>query len=363
MEANDGSEGGGVSERTLERYKRLARGKWGIIVAEATSVTKDYLARKNSLVLIRENLDGFKRLVEAFKTIDGQSLLFFQITHTGSLGNADSRKAAVYPHSEEDLRCFTSDELEEIRKQFVESALLAEEAGADGIDYKLCHGYLGAEIIRPANMREDGWGGNFENRTRLLREGMREIKSRLKTRDFVLGSRISMYEGIRGGCGTGGPDELIEDLCEMRQVIGLMESLGMHYVNVSAGVPGPSTELIRPTKSSMQLAFQQFRYAKEAREATGSLRVIGSAYSFFRKEAPFYAAENVQKGYTDFAGFGRQSFADPLYPVKLMEGEPVNYCTLCSRCARLMMSQENAGCVVYDEYYRDLLKRLENKAF
>ena len=45
MEGNDAIDGK-VSERTIERYKELARGNWGIIIIEALSITDASLARK-----------------------------------------------------------------------------------------------------------------------------------------------------------------------------------------------------------------------------------------------------------------------------------------------------------------------------
>jgi len=361
MEANDGLEDGRCSDRSYERYKNLARGNWGIVVVESISVTGSSLGRKNGLFINRKNIDSFKRLVGEFKTINNDSLILFQITHSGSLSGSFSQVAKVYPDQEEQGDFFSAEEIEKVREQFVKGALLSEEAGADGIDFKLCHGYLGTELIRPSNKRNDKWGGSFENRTRFLREGIEEIKSGLQRHDFILGSRISMYEGLRGGCGTADPDELIEDLTEMRQIMGLFETLGMDYVNVSAGAAGISSELIRPVKSSQHLALQQFRYTKEAKTMTPSLKVIGSAYSVFGETAPLYAAENISKGYTDFAGLGRQSFADPLYPKKLFNGEPINYCKLCGGCSELLARQVNTGCIVYDEYYRSLLKDSKDK--
>ena len=87
------------------------------------------------------------------------------------------------------------------------------------------------------------------------------------------------------------------------------------------------------------------------------MKVIGSAYSILEDEAVTYGEENLAKGYTDFVGFGRQSFADPLTPKKLMAREEVNWCSGCSGCSKLMIRQENDGCILYNPYYRELFKR------
>ena len=44
---------------------------------------------------------------------------------------------------------------------FVQAASIAEQTGADGIDFKQCHGYFCTEILRPANIRPDRFGGSL----------------------------------------------------------------------------------------------------------------------------------------------------------------------------------------------------------
>jgi 2,4-dienoyl-CoA reductase-like NADH-dependent reductase (Old Yellow Enzyme family) len=355
MEGNDGADGGAPGERSIERYRKLAEGGWGVVILEATTVSPDSLARINGFVMRRENLEAFKKLVGTFKKTNPDALLFFQITHAGEKAGSFSRPTALYARPEGPPPLSEAD-VEEIRKAFVGAALLAEEAGADGIDFKICHGYFGCEMMRPANVRPDRWGGSFENRTRFLTEGIGEIRSRLTNPDFILGARVSLYEGIRGGCGTAGADELTEDLEEMLRLPGLLKELGMHYINVSAGIPGRTSEITRPTPQARWFYLHLFRYARLVKELGTGLTVFGSGYSLLKEKGPELAAENIRRGYTDFAGWGRQIFADPLFPRKLMQGDQIDYCIGCSGCSKLMVRQLNDGCSVYDPYYKDLLK-------
>jgi len=357
MEANDGEDGGKPSARTIDRYVELAKGNWGGVSVEATSVTESSLARVNGLIINRKNLDSIKRLVERFKAHNSETCLLLQITHSGERSGPFSQVVTLTPGAT-GARLLSTDEIERIKDLFVESALLAEEAGMDGIDFKMCHGYLGGEILRPSNTREDKWGGSFENRTRFLREAVSEIKSSLSSRDFILGSRFSMYEGIRGGCGTAGADEIVEDLSQMFDVIRLMDALDMDYVNVSAGVPAVTGAITRPTEVSKSLVLHHLRYTKAVKDMVKKenlpLKVIGSAYSPYKGDAPAIMEEMLSKEYADLCGFGRQSFADPLTPKKIASGEKVNWCVLCSGCTKLMIAQMNDGCVVYNDYYREL---------
>jgi hypothetical protein len=56
-------------------------------------------------------------------------------------------------------------------------------------------------------------------------------------------------------------------------------------------------------------------------------------------------------------GLGRQSFADPLLPLKLREGreKEIKYCTACDNCLELLIQQKPIGCCTYNKYYTNVL--------
>lgn len=358
MEFNGAGPRGSVSQQVHDKYIGLAGGEWGIVIVEATSITSSSLAARGGLVIDRDNLDGYKWMIEDFKRKNPDGLIMIQITHTGIRSKPFSEVTAIYEGQSPQARLLSADEIESIRQSFVEGTILCHEAGADGVDFKLCHGYLTTELLRPANNRPDRWGGSLENRTRFLREGIEEIKSRLPHTDFILGSRISVYEGLRGGVGTAGPGELVEDLAEVRELVRTMESLGMDYVNVSAGLPGYTTAMSIPSRTASHVYLDHFRYTKTVKEWT-KMKVMGSTYSVIGREAASLAAENIEKGLTDFAGFGRQSLADPDYPKKLKAGEKVDACRGCMGCGRLFGNDSLSGCVIYNAYYKDLSRKLK----
>lgn len=208
-------------------------------------------------------------------------------------------------------------------------------------------------MLRPGNDRADEWGGSFENRTRFLTKSIAELRKCLTSSAFILGSRISYYEGVRGGCGTGGAGELTEDLHEMDALIELMRTSGMDYINVSAGIPGVTSEITRPTATSKWFYLHQFRYAQRVKAIAGDMKVIGSAYTVLQEESLALAEENLRKGYVDFAGWGRQTLADPGFPHKVQGNIPVDYCILCSGCSRLMVKQQPVECIVYRKQHEE----------
>jgi 2,4-dienoyl-CoA reductase-like NADH-dependent reductase (Old Yellow Enzyme family) len=344
MEMNCADPGGAISEQNIERYRRLARGRWGMVFVEAIAVAEEAVARPHGLLINRRNLDGLKKLVDVFKSA-GDSLLLFQITHAGREAANPSRRATVYDDST-GIRHLAGAELERIRDQFTEAVALCREAGADGVDIKSCHGYLLCETLRPLNRRSDSFGGDLENRARLLTSILE--KAQKENPQLILGTRLSLYEGIRGGCGTASPEEVIEDLHDILAAIDLIISAGAHFLNISAGIPSQTPHLTRPERPSLINMLHHFRYTRIVKDHHPDIAVIGSSYSAGGEESPCWAAENIERGYTDFAGFGRQSLADPHFPVKLMNNRPVNYCTTCGGCSRLLRSQKEVYCVTYE---------------
>jgi 2,4-dienoyl-CoA reductase-like NADH-dependent reductase (Old Yellow Enzyme family) len=371
MECNDGDASGNPTELTLRRYRNLAEGGAGIIVIESLTLTYESRARKNQLKISEENAKGLERLIKEMKEVNGKSLVLFQINHSGRIsGAAFSKVVSLYPAGDPSIHLLTEEEIEEIGEKFVKASVIAKQVGADGIDFKHCHGYLCGEMLRPANIRQDRFGGDFENRTRFFRETTRKIKQAVGGDNFLLGVRYSFYEGIPGGFGTSGFEEVAEDFFEPLRFAKMIEELGMNYINVSAGIPAITPEIVRPTKNYPEGVYRHFGWAKAVKNLV-KIPVIGSGYSYLRdgknnlkepdsskKSFLYYAEKNLKDGYVDLVGIGRQSLADPLFAKKFLSGDmdKVNFCTACGGCSILLRSQKQVGCTVYNKYYKGVLK-------
>jgi len=370
MECNDADPQGKPSELTFKRYRNLAEGGAGVIFIESLTFTYESRARKNQLKISEETARELEQLVREMRGINPKSLILFQITHSGRYSGSDFSKAvSLYPTGDPSIPILAEKEIEEISQKFVESTLIAKQVGADGIDFKHCHGYLCGEMLRPANQRADRFGGSFENRTRFFRETTEKIKKVIGKDDFILGLRFSIYEGIPGGFGTPGPEEVEEDLSEPLRFAKMVEELGMDFINVSAGIPAIIPEMVRPTKKYPEGVYRHFGWAKAVKQLV-KIPVIGSGYSYLRdgkndlkepdpskKSFLYWAEKNLREGKVDLVGIGRQSLADPLFAKKILSGnlDQINYCTACGGCSLLLSSQKEVGCTVYDEYYKEVL--------
>ncbi|MDI6752968.1 MAG: NADH:flavin oxidoreductase [Thermodesulfobacteriota bacterium] len=376
MECNDADEIGSPTELTYARYRKLAEGGAGIIFLEALTITRKSRARKNQLGIYEKTARRLEKLIREMKAINSESLILMQITHSGRQSGASfSRVVSAYPTGEADVHVLSTGEIDEIGNEFTRAAVIAKEVGADGIDFKQCHGYLCAELLRPANTRQDRFGGSFENRTSFFAETASKIKSAVGNSSFLLGVRFSFYEGIIGGFGTAGPEEVIEDLSEPQALARLVEKMGYDYINVSAGIPAITPEIVRPSKNYPEGVYRHFGWARAIKKIL-SIPVIGSGYSYLKegnndlkdadpKKRSFkhWAEKNLVQGTCDMVGLGRQSLADPLFAQKFLSGRisEVNYCLTCGGCSVLLRSQAQTGCVVYDEYYKKILKEVQKK--
>jgi 2,4-dienoyl-CoA reductase-like NADH-dependent reductase (Old Yellow Enzyme family) len=328
MEGNDGENGGCPSERTVSRYAALGRGRWGVAVVEAISVVTDCLARVNQLIIDPKNLDGFKRLVGAYKEANPDGILLFQITHSGRKGIGGTVPTTLTEPVPSGARLLKTEEIDDIRRRFVAAARLAEQAGADGIDFKMCHGYFGAEMLRPANVRADG--GAAPSRTapgscgRAPGDPRRFRQGRIFwwAPGFPSTRSAGRLRHRRGGPAGGGPlgDEA-RGGADGFPGDGLRQRVGGYprgdLRDHPAGSPGP---VVLPEHIRYSKTVSETLAAARAAGGRGRPVIVQSAYSILKADALALAAECVERGYSDFAGFGRQEFADPETPAKLMGG-------------------------------------------
>lgn len=372
MECNDEDATGNPSEETTERYCNLARGEAGLISLEAISVTRESRARDNQLMIMEPNREPLRKFVKKVKEANPNSLFIFQLTHSGELSNADfSRKVCVKPLHGYGGELLTEDEVDKIMDNFVLAAEIAHDVGADGVDMKLCHGYLGSQLLRPYNDRKWKYGGSWENRSRFAFELYERMAKAVNDKNFLIGSKISAWEGFPGGFGTDGPDSPIMDLTEPIALLKGLEERGAQYFIQSAGSPSITISLTQVDKHIPYYAYLNQFWAKEFRKALKpETVVIGSNFSVFRNgknnlcgvkpedSSLFaYGAQCIERGALDMVALGRQSFADPFLPKKLREGneESIKWCTVCDNCLELLIRQTPVGCCTFNKKYTDIL--------
>lgn len=371
MECSDADRDGNPTDLTVERYSNLFKGEAGMVTLEAITVTDECRGRDNQLAIMPKNAKPLEKFVGDLKKINPDTLFVFQLTHSGELSHPGfSRRVTVKPLPGFGGELLTEEEVDHIMDQFVLASRIAYDAGADGIDLKLCHGYLGSQILRPYNDRKWKYGGSWENRRRFAFDLYERISKEINDPNFLIGSKISMWEGFPGGFGSEGPDSPIMDLTEPLDLIRGLEERGAQYFVQSAGSPSITAPVTQATKHQPAWAYLHPYWAKECKKAVKNAVIIGSNYSVFRNGKNgalavepeknsmfFYADKFISEGKVDMIAMGRQSFADPFLPLKLREGREneIKWCTLCDNCLELLIRQAKIGCCTYNRRYTDVL--------
>jgi 2,4-dienoyl-CoA reductase-like NADH-dependent reductase (Old Yellow Enzyme family) len=378
MECNDGDGEGNPTEKTYRRYRRLFEGEAGIIDLEAITVTDECRGRDKQLSVLPRNQNALAKFVAEMKKTNPKPLFIWQLTHSGELSHPGfSRRMCVKPLPGFGGDLLSEQDIERIMDQFVQAAKIAHDCGADGVDFKNCHGYLGSQLVRPYNDRKWKYGGSFENRTRFTYEVYERIQKEVNDPKFIVGSKVSIWEGFPGGQGSAGPESPVMDIRESLELVKGMEARGAKFIIVSAGSPSITLALSQPDRRVPDDCYLHFTFQKAVRDVLKPQTVvIGSAYSVLgngknqlqarKKEENtllYWASRNVRDGVTDMVALGRQSLADGQIPLKLKEEreEDITWCIACDNCIELLIRQRNVGCANFDREYVEALKQIRKE--
>tara|TARA_R110002051_G_scaffold9051_5_gene36557 strand:+ start:2493 stop:3581 length:1089 start_codon:yes stop_codon:yes gene_type:complete len=139
-----------------------------------------------------KHLPGLTRLAGAINKTGSHSVV--QLHHAGMRSPAELiGEAPVCPSDNEEFgaRALTGDEVKQAFDAFVAAAKRAEKAGFHGVELHGAHGYLICQFLSgEVNLREDEWGGAYENRVKFLMEMIDAVRSECG-KDFSLGVRLS----------------------------------------------------------------------------------------------------------------------------------------------------------------------------
>ena len=373
MECGDSDSEGNPTDLTYKRYENLYKGGFGFVDLEAITITNESRARRTQLEIMPRNEKALAKFIRRLKEVNPDILIVFQLTHAGEISEPEfSRRVTVKPLPGFPGDLLTEEEVDRIIDEFVTASKIAHAAGADGIDLKFCHGYLGSQILRPYNDRKWKYGGPWENRSRFAYDLMEHIQRGVNDKNFLIGSKISVWEGFPGGCGSAGPDSPLMDLTESIDLVKGLEERGASYFVESLGNVHASMNFMEAVQDEPYLSYLHFWFAHQLKQnLKPETVVIGSSFSPFRgkvnkllavepEKSSMFAmgAKCIDDKMMDMIGLGRQSFADPLTPLKLAGGkeEDIKYCNQCMNCEELMLRQQPVGCVLYNRIYTDIFK-------
>ena len=400
MEGWDGTLDGRPTDYTRNRWRKFAvSGAKLLFGCEAVAVCHSGKANPNQLVLNKDTYDEFVALRQLlltehaakFDTTD-DLLIGLQLTHSGRFCKPHSHKQfepkILYSHPflnskfgmTQEHPTLTDDDIDGIIRQYIDAAVLAQQAGYDFVDVKHCHGYLGHEFLSAVD-REGRYGGSFENRTRYLRSivaGIREAAPGLG-----IGVRLSAFDFLpfkKGTDGQGIPEPaeaypyafggqengLGLDLTETKAFLSLLQSLDIELVCITGGSPYYNPHLMRPALFPPSDGYlppedpligvkRQIDVTHALKQAFPDLTIIGSGYSYLQEWLPNVAQYVLNHGMADSIGFGRMVLSYPTMPADMVEGKTLTRNLICrtfSDCTTAPRNGIISGCYPLDPLYK-----------
>ncbi|WP_211296279.1 NADPH-dependent 2,4-dienoyl-CoA reductase [Mycobacterium aquaticum] len=187
------------TDRLAEYFAERARGGVGLIITGGYAPNRTgWLLPLASQLVSSDEARRHCRITGAVHEADGKILL--QILHAGRYAyhpfsvSASSIKAPINPFRPRALRIVSG-----TIDDFVRCALLAREAGYDGVEIMGSEGYLLNQFLAPrTNKRTDAWGGTPEKRRRFPVEIVRRVREAVGT-DFIVCYRMSMADYVEDG--------------------------------------------------------------------------------------------------------------------------------------------------------------------
>ncbi len=332
---------GFIEDWHLVHLGSRAVGGAGLVMTEATAVTRTGRVSINDLgIWCDDHIAGLQRVVRFIQN-EG-AVAGIQLAHGG-------RKSSYAPYFDRNgprpLRHLTDSQgawpvmgaspipfgsdspvpremskadIREVVSAYGDAARRADAAGFAWLEVHGAHGYLPHCFYSPlSNVRQDEYGGCFENRVRLVREIVRHIRS-VWPDDKVLAVRLSHTDWVDGGWTTD------ETVALARQ----LKKDGADLIDVSSGGSTPTTvALMRELTEEGQAALRE---AVEAGQPLANIplgpgyQVPGAASVRSGADIPVAAVgliddpqqadDIVRNGRADMVMLGRELLRHPYWP-------------------------------------------------
>jgi 2,4-dienoyl-CoA reductase-like NADH-dependent reductase (Old Yellow Enzyme family) len=317
-------EDGSVTGRQAALFWRLAEGEVGLIITGHAYVNPAGKASPRQIGIHNDRLvEGLSRIPQAVHGFP--SRLFLQIAHAGRqtkekiCGCVPWAPSAVYePVFKLTPREMSRDEVRATVEEFVQAGRRAKQAGFDGVQIHVAHGYLLSSFISPhTNRRQDEYGGSLENRARIVREILRGIKN-LAGPCFPVIAKLNSQDFL--------PGEL--ELEESVEIARMLESDGLDGVEVSGGMSeagrGSVWQGLRPKE-------EEGYFVDSATRFKAALRIPVFGLGGFRTFAVM--ARAVKEGRVDLISLSRPLIREPALVKKFRLGEvKKSECISCNKC-------------------------------
>ncbi len=337
------SEEGHVTDKLVELYKNLAKGGVGLIITGNTYVQPSGKSSGHQMGIDKDELvPGLRRIAETVHEYGDGCKVALQIFHCGRqsfiLENTVAPSAVLETVVNKMPREMTVEEIEETIEAFAEAVRRVKNSGFDAVQLHSAHGYLLSEFLSPyTNRRTDKYGGNTENRVRILEEIYKQSVEKVG-KDFPILIKMNTDDFLEGGI----------TLNESKEIAKKLSKLGFAAIETSGGMwevinrseeelgwkpafaPESRTKITSKEKEAYFLP-----YAREIKKVIDvPLILVGGIRSLDVIE------KILAEGSADFISLSRPLIREPDLPNKWLKGvkELIAECKSCNNCFMSVIS-------------------------
>jgi 2,4-dienoyl-CoA reductase-like NADH-dependent reductase (Old Yellow Enzyme family) len=337
------------NDQLVAYHKARAEGGVGLIIIQVAGVHDS--ARYTTHVLMATTdacIPGYQKIADVCHA--SGTTVFGQLFHPGRevMESQDGTAPVAYAPSAVPNERFhvmprplSKRMIREIIDGYGSAARRLKTAGLDGVEIVASHGYLPAQFLNPrVNLREDEYGGSFENRLRFLREIIAAIR-RECGEDLIVGMRISGDEKDYAG---------LQDGEALEAMVALEGTLDFYNIVVGSSASfGGAIHIAAP------MAIEHGYVAPFA--AAAKARVKTPIFVAGRINQPQDAEKILASGQTDMVGMTRALICDPRMPAKAEAGklDDVRACIACNQaCIGHFHLGYPISCIQHPETGREL---------
>ncbi len=199
-------------------------------------------------------------------------------------------------------RAMTQEDVEDVVDSFRDAARRAHDAGFEVAEVHAAHGYLLHEFLSPVtNHRDDDYGGDFEGRSRLVREVTAAVRE-VWPDDEPVFVRISATDWL--------PDRDSWTVDDSVRLADALREAGADLIDVSAGGVHPDQEVPEGGPGYQESYAHRVKRESDSDVAVGAVGGITTAQQ---------ADAAIRNGRADLAIVGREHLRDPYFALHAAE--------------------------------------------
>ncbi len=328
---------GQMTPQFIHYHRNRAEGGVAMTVTEPLNMMRFQSALGKINVYNQANETMLKRAAEAVEGADTR--LIGQVQDPGRGRHQEGRNMQAIGASAlpDDLSwtvplALSTDDVKGMIDDFAQSSAWLKECGWSGIEISAGHGHLFHQFFSPwSNHREDAYGGDLDNRTRLVRELLQAIRQACGS-DFIIGVKLPGEDGI--------PNSI--DFDEALKISTQIAATGIpDYATFAWGAHGPTLDWHLPDMNGPRMPYaEKIQQLAEPFAETSAIGMLGLITD------PNEGEKCVADGDADLVMMGRPLVTDPAWPRKAQGGREadIRYCVSCNTCWQVIMQSSTLQC-------------------